>query len=933
MLKFVCIIVNLLISFSLFSQVHISEYSASNLNSFYDSFSKTEDWVELHNLSDEAIDIGGWYLSDKNSKPEKWEIPAETIIEANGFLVFWCSGRDTVVNNIITENKNEYHTNFKLTQTKKTDSLLFTNANKNNIDAIALNLTLVEHARHRAIDDFDTWVITTKPTLGTGHTGGEEYDYYTKTPSFDVEAGFYEDEQTVTITNNEPNNTVLRYTIDGNDPTTDSPIYTEPLNIKETTVVKAKAFSTVTKILPGKIEFATYFINETFTLPVFSVAAKDVLELAGGEGDLIPIGSLEYFDNSKERVATSYGSLNKHGQDSWVLPHRSIDWISRDEMGYSKAVDAPLFSYSKRDEYQKFMFRNSGDDNYPALPDEDHQGSTHIRDEYVQTLAQQGDMNLDLRAVERVILFLNGQYWGLYGMRERAVDHDYTDEYYDQGKYDLQYLSTWGATEIEYGGRKAKQDWESIRDFVLDNDMSDKDNYQIAEDSINMVSLIDYMVMNLAVVASDWLNYNTGWWRGLNEKGDHKKWGYILWDLDATFDYYINYTEIPNTQPDAKPCDLEVISEFMDEFFTGYDYGYAYYVEPYVYYGDTIYFGDDCNTIENGTSPYESSDSLYTLTVYFDQYCCENTWDGTCQQLYDDLKAGISFVKPPAEDVGKHEKIFLKLLEESETFEQLYYNRYADLMNTVFSCENMDTTLNSMLAVIEPEMPRQIERWGGTLNEWKANVDTLKDFISERCELLDDGMYECYEDLTEMHNIVLLTEPEGIAEIDFNTLDIEAFPWSGNYFGGLENKIKSKPFDDNLHAFSHWKNTNTNNVIGDSLERKTTITLIEPDTLIAVYDMITSVNEINTNHKFNVYPNPAKNFILLDFNLTKRANVHISLHSVVGSKLVDFDTNKQLSAGNHTLQFDLTKHQIANGTYLLTISIDATVHHKKITIM
>jgi len=143
--------------------------------------------------------------------------------------------------------------------------------------------------------------------------------------------------------------------------------------------------------------------------------------------------------------------------------------------------------------------------------------------------------------VERVILFLNGEYWGVYGMRERPVDHDYTSEYYDQGKYEIQYLSTWAITEIEYGGVQAQQDWENLRDFILENDMSDSDNYQIADDSINLLSMIDYMIVNLTAVASDWLNYNTGWWRGLNPDGGHKKWGYILWDLDATFDYYRSF--------------------------------------------------------------------------------------------------------------------------------------------------------------------------------------------------------------------------------------------------------------------------------------------------------------------------------------------------------------------------------------------------------
>ena len=214
--------------------------------------------------------------------------------------------------------------------------------------------------------------------------------------------------------------------------------------VNKTQVLKAKAFSEDPMILPGKMIFSTYFINEDFTLPVFSVAADRVTNLAGGVGELLPIGSIEYFDKAKKRRATSFGSLNRHGQDSWILNQRSLDWISRDEMGYSKSVDAPIFSSSDRDEYQRFMFRNSGDDNYPAIDDELHEGSTHVRDEFVQTLAKEGGLKLDVRTSERVILFLNGEYWGLYGMREKVVDHDFTNEYYNQGKYEIQYLTTWG---------------------------------------------------------------------------------------------------------------------------------------------------------------------------------------------------------------------------------------------------------------------------------------------------------------------------------------------------------------------------------------------------------------------------------------------------------------------------------------------------------
>ena len=56
---------------------------------------------------------------------------------------------------------------------------------------------------------------------------------------------------------------------------------------------------------------------------------------------------------------------------------------------------------------------------------------------------------------------------------------------------------------------------------------------------LDVKSLVDYVLVNSITVCSDWLNYNTGWWRGLDSSGTHKKWGYILWDNDATFGFMV----------------------------------------------------------------------------------------------------------------------------------------------------------------------------------------------------------------------------------------------------------------------------------------------------------------------------------------------------------------------------------------------------------
>ncbi len=47
------------------------------------------DWIELHNTTDQPIDIGGWFLSDGANKPTKYEIAAGVSIPADGYVVFF----------------------------------------------------------------------------------------------------------------------------------------------------------------------------------------------------------------------------------------------------------------------------------------------------------------------------------------------------------------------------------------------------------------------------------------------------------------------------------------------------------------------------------------------------------------------------------------------------------------------------------------------------------------------------------------------------------------------------------------------------------------------------------------------------------------------------------------------------------------------------
>lgn len=77
------------------SSIVINEFLASNTACCSDPAGAEEfdDWIEIYNTGDKAVNIGGWYISDKADIPQKFQIPAsapaETTIEAGGYIVLW----------------------------------------------------------------------------------------------------------------------------------------------------------------------------------------------------------------------------------------------------------------------------------------------------------------------------------------------------------------------------------------------------------------------------------------------------------------------------------------------------------------------------------------------------------------------------------------------------------------------------------------------------------------------------------------------------------------------------------------------------------------------------------------------------------------------------------------------------------------------------
>lgn len=532
-----------------FSQIVINEYSAANINDYTDGFGRNEDWFEVYNTGGATVDMSGWYISDKAGNPTKWQVPAGVTVPASGYKLFVCSGRGII-------SGAEVHTGFKLTQTKPED-LIISDASAAMVDQITLTNHQTDHSVGRTTNGGATWGFFTNSSPGASNTGA--FNNYATTPVFDQAPGYYPGAISVNITSPDPNVT-LYYTTNGDEPNAGSTVVSGPINIATTTALRAISISTDPNVEPSFIETNTYFINVTHTMAIVSISGsglEDLIENGNGWGSE-PSGAIEYFSPAGQLIDEGYGGYNKHGNDSWAYDQRGFDFIMRDQMGYNYAIRHQMFrTKTSRDEYQRLIFKAAANDNYPF------EDGAHIRDSYVHSLSHEGNLLLDERTYEPCILYLNGRYWGVYDIREKIDDKDFTSHYYQQdvpwadSENYVWFLKTWGSTWMEYGSPVAQPAWDALRTYINSNNMAPGPAFDYVDSLYNWKSLVDYFCLNSYIVSQDWLNWNTAWWRGTDTAGTKKKWRYILWDMDACFGHYVNYTGIPDPTANADPCNAE----------------------------------------------------------------------------------------------------------------------------------------------------------------------------------------------------------------------------------------------------------------------------------------------------------------------------------------------------------------------------------------
>jgi hypothetical protein len=516
------------------AEVLINEFVVKNATTNPDMCDYTDysDWIELYNNSSSAVDLSEYYLTSKSSKPTKWAIPSGTSIAANGYLVFLCDGYDCGPGKSDTRpyypftktfTTKKYHTNFKLDKDAEFVGLYKGSAW---VDSITYSIkALPDIAIGRNPTD-NKWYKYDQATPGAANsTTAKPLDLIEYSPSvtFSVAGGFYSSSQTVTLSAN--GGTLIYYTKNGSTPTTSSSKYSSAISISATTMLRARCIDD--NKLAGPIACNTYFLNEKArTLPVVAIATDSALlwdktiGLYQNKYKLkeIPV-SLEYFANDGKQVFSVNAAIGPGTLTSYECAQMPMQVAIKPKYG-NDFIEYKLFG-KPITKFNRLRLRNSGD----------AWATNYMSDNIVEPITY-GQMAAGNQAYAPVVVYLNGEYWGIYDLREDYFPLYFKENYPDADTATLTQLEgSFTSTGKTVTTECAKFLRGTLSDYTSMMSTVKAGKYDAIKAIIDMNSYCDYMISEAFTVNTSW-GHNFGYW-----KTSTTPWRFLLPDFDRGFDY------------------------------------------------------------------------------------------------------------------------------------------------------------------------------------------------------------------------------------------------------------------------------------------------------------------------------------------------------------------------------------------------------------
>ena len=364
---------------------------------------------------------------------------------------------------------------------------------------------------------------------------------------FSVPGGFYEESMQVSLESFYANHHI-RYTTNGDSPTASSTLYTEPLtlsrelystsdiytiincipsvyhptdSVKHCIVIRAAVFDESDNCI-SEVATNSYFIRslgcDTHGMPVLSIAADSLSLFDYETGIFIPgihydpndsthtgnfcetgrewerLVNMEFYEPDNSGVNQLCG-LRIHGGASRWFQQKGMRLYAREEYG-KKKFNHQFFESIAIDKFKHLNLHPFRCSNWLQTGGQEYLS---------QTVA--ATLNIDAMAVRQTVVFINGEYWGIYTLEE-SPDERYLESHYDVDPDQANLIKYWGVTQHGDG-----TDWWSFYSWINNADLSQPSDSAHAYSRMDVPSFIDYLLFEIYTSNLDWPQNNVMHWQ------------------------------------------------------------------------------------------------------------------------------------------------------------------------------------------------------------------------------------------------------------------------------------------------------------------------------------------------------------------------------------------------------------------------------------
>lgn len=471
--------------------LYISEVVTSN-DHLSPLSKKYYDLIELCNGGSSPVDLSDYCLSDSEKELPGWPLP-DQVLESGEYVLIRCTG--------------DAATGAPFSLSAEGEVLYLSRRDGTVEDALSIPALPYERSYGRS---HGRSVYFAEPT--PGKPNGTGYESRVSAPQVSRGSGQYEVAFTVTLSGEG----AIRYTVNGSDPLTHGKLYGgEAIPISG--IMSLRAVAVDGDRIPSDVVTWNYMVDlpeYDFDIVMLSLSPVEMITSLNTVDSVAEVSAnVALFEDGVEQFSQPCG-MSILGSGSRIYEKRSYQISFRGRYG-SSALHYKLFDNREQDCFKAFNLRSGSQDQCFAM----------MRDELLTGLWEEFSDDLLIFAYRPVNVFINGQYWGIYYIRERCnketvawhdgVDKDSVDIIRN---INIQDTNT------------ASPDWIALTNYIRSNDLSDPDKYAHVTALLDIDSTIDYFAAQMWCT-----NYDLNNARVFRSSADDGKWRFILYDVDVAF--------------------------------------------------------------------------------------------------------------------------------------------------------------------------------------------------------------------------------------------------------------------------------------------------------------------------------------------------------------------------------------------------------------